>query len=183
MEYKMNIAGLERSLPLCKVSDDLYIAGFIMFNDVEITVACAEELLKLAPEFDVIVTAESKGIPLAYEMARQAGNKPYIVARKGAKLYMQDVVKVEVNSITTDHIQTLCLGRGEKEQIEGKRVLIVDDVISTGESLAAIEKLVEAVNGNIVAKMTVLAEGEAADRKDIIYLDYLPLFNADGTIA
>ncbi|MDD5823377.1 MAG: phosphoribosyltransferase family protein [Firmicutes bacterium] len=183
MEYKMTIAGLERSLPLCKVSDDLYIAGFIMFNDVEITVACAEEMLKLAPEFDVIVTAESKGIPLAYEMARQAGNKPYIVARKGEKLYMQDVVKVNVNSITTDHEQILCLGKDERDQIEGKRVLIVDDVISTGESLAAIEKLVNAVNGNIVAKMAVLAEGEAADREDITYLEYLPLFDADGTIA
>lgn len=183
MDYKMNIAGLERHLPLCKVSDDLYIAGFIMFNDVEVTVACAKALLEQAPEFDVIVTAESKGIPLAYEMARQAGNCPYIVARKGAKLYMQDVVRVEVNSITTDHIQTLCVGKDEREIMNGKRVLIVDDVISTGESLAALVKLVDAVGGNIVAKMAVLAEGEAADREDITYLEYLPLFNADGTIA
>ncbi|MBQ0004757.1 MAG: adenine phosphoribosyltransferase [Clostridiales bacterium] len=183
MEYKMTIAGLERSLPLCKVSDELYIAGFIMFNDVEITTACAKELLEQAPEFDVIVTAESKGIPLAFEMARQADNCPYIVARKGAKLYMQDIVSVSVNSITTDHIQTLCVGKDERDVIEGKRVLIVDDVISTGESLAAIERLVEAVGGNIVAKMTVLAEGEAADRDDIIYLEYLPLFNSDGTPA
>ena len=182
MDYKMTIAGLERHLPLCSVSEDLYIAGFIMFNDVEITVACAEALLKEAPDFDILITAESKGIPLAYEMARQSG-KPYIVARKGEKLYMQDIIKVEVNSISTDHIQTLCIGKDEKEQLEGKRVLIVDDVISTGESLAAIEKLVNAVNGNIVAKMAVLAEGEAADREDIIFLEYLPLFNADGTIA
>ena len=182
MDYKMTIAGLERHLPLCSVSEDLYIAGFIMFNDVEITVACAEALLKEAPDFDVLITAESKGIPLAYEMARQSG-KPYIVARKGEKLYMQDIVKVQVNSITTDHIQTLCIGKEEQEQLEGKRVLIVDDVISTGESLAAIEKLVNAVHGNIVAKMAVLAEGEAADREDIIFLEYLPLFNADGTIA
>lgn len=183
MEYKMTIAGLERSLPLCKVTDDLYIAGFIMFNDVEITTACAKALLAQAPEFDVIVTAESKGIPLAFEMARQAGNCPYIVARKGAKLYMQDIVSVSVNSITTDHIQTLCVGKDERDVIEGKKVLIVDDVISTGESLAAIERLVEAVGGDIVAKMTVLAEGEAADRDDIVYLEYLPLFNADGTPA
>ncbi len=182
MDYKMTIAGLERHLPLCSVSEDLYIAGFIMFNDVEITVACAEALLKEAPDFDILITAESKGIPLAYEMARQSG-KPYIVARKGEKLYMQDIVKVQVNSITTDHIQSLCIGKDEKEQLEGKKVLIVDDVISTGESLAAIEKLVNAVNGNIVAKMAVLAEGEAADREDIIFLEYLPLFNADGTIA
>lgn len=179
MDYKMTIAGIERHLPLCKVTDDLYIAGFIMFNDVEITEACSAELLKQAPEFDVIVTAESKGIPLAYEMARQSG-KPYIVARKGAKLYMQDIVKVQVNSITTDHVQTLCLGRDEREQMEGKKVLIVDDVISTGESLAALEQLVDAVGGNIAGKFTVLAEGEAADRKDITFLEYLPLFNAEG---
>ncbi len=179
MDYKMTIAGVEKSLPICKISDELYIAGFVMFNDVKITVACAEELLKRAPEFDVLVTAESKGIPLAYEMARQSG-KPYIVARKGAKLYMRDVVKVEVNSITTDHIQSLCLGRDEREVINGRKVLIVDDVISTGDSLAAIEALVNNVGGNIVGKFTVLAEGEAADREDITFLEYLPLFNEDG---
>ena len=179
MEYKMTIAGIERHLPLCKVTDDLYIAGFIMFDDVEITVACAEELLKQAPEFDVLVTAESKGIPLTYEMARQSG-KPYIVARKGAKLYMQDIVKVQVNSITTDHVQTLCLGKSERDQMKGKKILIVDDVISTGESLAALESLVDAVGGEIAGKFTVLAEGEAADRTDITFLEYLPLFNAEG---
>ena len=180
MDYKMTIAGLERHLPLCKVTDDLYIAGFIMFNDVEITKAVATELLAKAPEFDVLITAESKGIPLCYEMARQSG-KPYIVARKGAKLYMQDVAKVEVRSITTDHIQTLCLGRDERDVMEGKRILIVDDVISTGDSIKALEQLVETVGGNIVGKFTVLAEGEAADRDDIVYLEYLPLFNPDGT--
>lgn len=179
MDYKMTIAGCERSLPLCKVTDDLYIAGFIMFDDVEITVATAEALLKQAPDFDVLVTAETKGIPLTYEMARQSG-KPYIVARKGAKLYMQDIVKVQVNSITTDHIQTLCLGRDEREAMKGKKILIVDDVISTGESIAALEQLVEACDGDIVGKFTVLAEGEAADRDDITYLEYLPLFNAQG---
>ena len=180
MDYKMTIAGLERHLPLCKVTDELYIAGFIMFNDVDITVAAAKELLAKAPEFDVLITAESKGIPLCYEMARQSG-KPYIVARKGAKLYMQDVVKVEVRSITTDHVQTLCLGKDEREVMEGKRILIVDDVISTGDSIKALEQLVETVGGNIVGKFTVLAEGEAADRDDIVYLEYLPLFNPDGT--
>ena len=150
-----------------------------MFDDVEITVATAEALLKQAPDFDVLVTAETKGIPLTYEMARQSG-KPYIVARKGAKLYMQDIVKVQVNSITTDHIQTLCLGRDEREALRDKKVLIVDDVISTGESIAALEQLVEACDGNIVGKFAVLAEGEAADRDDITFLEYLPLFNAQG---
>ena len=179
MFYTMNIAGCERHLPLCPITDELYIAGFIMFNDVELTVKVAEALLAKAPEFDVIITAESKGIPMAYEMSRQSG-KPYIVARKGAKAYMQDIVTVNVASITTAHVQTLCLGKDERMVLEGKRILVVDDVISTGESLKALEKLVEAVDGNIVAKMTVLAEGEAADRDDIIFLEKLPLFNKDG---
>ena len=135
MFYEMKIAGLTRQLPLCKVTDDLYIGAFIMFSDVEITKACAAELLKKAPEFDILITAESKGIPLAYEMARQAGRNDYIVARKGPKLYMTDIIKTTVDSITTDHIQTLCIGKHEADMMRGKRVLIVDDVISTGESL------------------------------------------------
>ena len=180
MEYTMTIAGLERNLPLCKITDDLYIAGFIMFNDVEITEASARELLKLAPDFDVLLTAETKGIPLTYEMARQSG-KPYIVARKGAKLYMQDITMVQVKSITTAHTQMLCLGGQERDVLNGKKVLIVDDVISTGESIAALEQLVETVGGEVAGKFGVLAEGEAADRKDITFLEYLPLFNADGT--
>ena len=180
MNYEMTIAGLKRQLPLCKINDDLYIGAFIMFSDVEITKAAATELLKKAPEFDVIVTAESKGIPLAYEMARQAGTDDYIVARKAPKLYMQNVITVEVNSITTDHIQHLCLGQHEADMMKGKRVLIVDDVISTGESLHSIETLVNEVGGNIVGKMTVLAEGDAANRDDIIFLEKLPLFNAAG---
>ena len=179
MDYKMTIAGLERHLPLCKVTDDLYIAGFIMFNDVEITKACATELLAQAPDFDVMITAESKGIPLAYEMSRQSG-KPYIVARKGVKLYMRDAIMVHVKSITTSGVQTLCLGKDEKDLMEGKRILIVDDVISTGESLNALEQLVDAVGGKIVGKFAVLAEGEAAERKDIKFLEYLPLFTPDG---
>ena len=182
MYYEMTIAGLKRQLPLCPVNEDLYIGAFIMFGDVEITVAAAEALLKKAPEFDILVTAESKGIPLVHEMARQAGHNEYVVARKGAKLYMKDIVSTEVDSITTDHIQTLCLGKTEADLIRGRRVLIVDDVISTGESLKSLEVLVNQVGGNIVGRMTVLAEGEAADRDDIIYLDKLPLFNADGTV-
>lgn len=181
MEYKINIAGLERSLPLCRVSDELYIGAFIMFGDVEITEKCAGELLKLAPEFDVIITAESKGIPLAYEMARQAGMNYYIVARKAPKLYMKNIVTTKVNSITTANEQTLCVGEDEAAAMKGKRVLIVDDVISTGESLNAVETLVNEVGGIIAGKMAVLAEGDAIDRGDIKYLAPLPLFNADGT--
>ncbi len=182
MYYEMTIAGLKRQLPLCKITDDLYIGAFIMFSDVEITKASAERLLAKAPEFDVIITAESKGIPLAYEMARQAGINDYIVARKGAKLYMQNVITTEVDSITTDHIQKLCLGQTEIDKMKDKRILIVDDVISTGESLKSLEVLVDQVGGNIVGKMAVLAEGEAADRDDIIFLEKLPVFNADGTV-
>ncbi len=182
MYYEMTIAGLKRQLPLCRITDDLYIGAFIMFSDVEITKASAEQLLAKAPEFDVIITAESKGIPLAYEMARQAGIDDYIVARKGAKLYMQNVITTDVDSITTDHIQTLCLGQTEIDKMKGKRILIVDDVISTGESLRSLEVLVNQVGGNIVGKMAVLAEGEAADRDDIIFLEKLPVFNADGSV-
>lgn len=181
MDHIMKIAGLERHLPLCKVTDDLYIGAFIMFGDTEITVAAAKALLEKSPEFDVIITAESKGIPLAYEMARESG-KPYIVARKGPKLYMQDIITVNVDSITTDHMQSLCLGRQEREIMNGKRILIVDDVISTGESLMALEKLVDAVGGNIVAREAVLAEGEATTRDDIIFLEELPVFNPDGSV-
>ena len=180
--YDMKIAGVSRSLPLCHVTDDLYIGAFVMFGDVEVTVAAATELLKLAPEFDVILTAEAKSIPLAYEMARQAGTNKYIIARKGAKVYMTDVTEVEVKSITTLSVQKLIIDSNDAEYIKNKRVLIVDDVISTGESLAALEKLVNKAGGNIVAKMSVLAEGDAADRDDIIFLEKLPLFNPDGSI-
>ena len=182
MFHEMTIAGLKRQLPLCKVNDDLYIAAFIMFSDVQITKAAAAELLKKAPEFDIMITAESKGIPLIYEMARQAGVNDYVVARKGSKLYMTDIITTQVDSITTDHIQTLCIGAKEADQMRGKRVLIVDDVISTGESLKSIETLVDQVGGNIVGRMAVLAEGEAAERDDIIFLEKLPVFNPDGII-
>jgi len=181
MNYKMNIAGLERELPLCKVTDELYIGAFILFGDAEITVASAEALLKKSPEFDIILTAEAKGIPLAHEMSRQSGKK-YIVARKGSKLYMQDIIETSVNSITTDHVQKLCLGKSDADLMKGKKILIVDDVISTGESLRSLEVLVSQIGGNIAGRVTVLAEGDAADRDDIIFLEKLPLFDAEGNI-
>lgn len=182
MYHEMTIAGCKRQLPLCKINDDLYIGAFIMFSDVEITKASAKALLQKVPEFDILITAESKGIPLAYEMARQAGMNDYIVARKAPKLYMQNVITTEVNSITTDHLQTLCLGQTELDKLKGKRVLIVDDVISTGQSLLSMETLLAQVDCQVVGKATVLAEGEAADRTDIVFLEKLPLFNADGSI-
>lgn len=179
MYYNMKIAGLERSLELFPINENLQIAAFIMFGDTEITEAAARELLKKAPEYDVIMTAESKGIPLAYEMARQA-RMPYVVARKKPKLYMKDIITTEVDSITTAGVQSLCLGADDAELICGKRVLIADDVISTGSSLNAIEALVNAAGGKIASEMAVLAEGDAAQREDIIFLEKLPLFDAEG---
>ncbi|MCD7756533.1 MAG: adenine phosphoribosyltransferase [Firmicutes bacterium] len=182
MYYPMTIAGLDRQLPICKVSDSLYIAGFVIFGDPELTVACARELLKIAPEYDYILTAEAKGIPLAHEMARQAGDSRYILARKAPKLYMQDVFEVSVHSITTAKEQHLYLDGADAQRIHGKRILIVDDVISTGESLTALEKLVEQAGGLICGRMAILAEGDAQDREDIQYLEKLPLFHPDGTV-
>ena len=182
MFHAMTIAGLERHLPICKVTDKLYIAGFVIFGDPELTVACARDLLKVAPEYDYIITAEAKGIPLAHEMARQAGNAKYILARKGPKLYMRDIFEVTVNSITTAKEQHLYLDGADAELMKGKKILIVDDVISTGESLSALEALVEKAGGIVCGRMAILAEGDAQDRDDLIYLEKLPLFNPDGTI-
>ena len=182
MTYEMDIAGLQRELPLCRVTDDLYIGAFVMFGDVELTVHCAAELLKRAPEYDYIIAPEAKAIPLLYEMARQSGAEKYFLARKGAKAYMTGVFEVEVRSITTMHIQKLVIDTADAELIRGKRILIVDDVISTGESLHAVEELVKKAGGIIAGKMADLAEGDAAKREDIIALAPLPLFNADGSI-
>ena len=182
MFYTMNIAGLERHLPICKVTDQLYIAGFVIFGDQELTVACARDLLKIAPEYDYILTAEAKGIPLAHEMARQAGRAKYILARKAPKLYMRDVFGVTVQSITTAKEQKLYLDGADAELIKGKRIMIVDDVISTGESLAALEVLVEKAGGIVCGKMAILVEGDAQSRDDLLYLEKLPLFHPDGTV-
>ena len=173
--YTMTIAGLERTLPLCPLNERLSIAAFVIFGDVELTVAASAALLEKAPEFDVLITAEAKGIPLVYEMARQSG-KPYFIARKYPKLYMAHPISVDVRSITTDKEQTLYLDESEMAVIRGRRVLIVDDVISTGESLRALEMLVERSEGKIAGQCAILAEGDAIDRKDIFYLEPLPLF-------
>lgn len=182
MTYKMDIAGLKRELPLCKVTDDLYIGAFVMFGDVEVTVHCAAELLKRAPAYDYLIAPEAKAIPLLYEMARQSGAERYFLARKGAKAYMSGVFSVDVKSITTDHVQHLVIDAEEAAQIKGKRMLILDDVISTGESLRAVEELVTRAGGIVAGRMAVLAEGDAQNRDDIITLAPLPLFNADGSI-
>ena len=182
MTYRLNIAGLTRDLPICPISDDLAIAGFVVFGDQELTVACARELLKIAPEYDYIITAEAKGIPLGHEMARQANAPKYFLARKAPTAYMTGVFEATVTSITTMGQQRLYLDVADAALMKDKRILIVDDVISTGESLHALEVLVKKAGGIIVGKMAVLAEGDAQNRNDIIYLEKLPLFNADGTV-
>ena len=180
--HNMKIAGLDRALPLCPVNENLYIGAFVMFGDTELTTACAKELLKRAPEYDYLITAEAKGIPLCHEMARLNGDSYYLLARKAPKLYMTGVLEVNVRSITTAAEQKLFLDTAEAEKLKGKRILIVDDVISTGESLLAIEQLVNEAGGITVGKMTVLAEGDAKNRDDIVFLEELPLFKPDGSI-
>ena len=184
LTYPIHVAGLDRELPICKVSDDLYIGAFICFGDAELTEACARELLRLVPagSYDYLFTAEAKSIPLIHEMARQSGASEYFVARKGLKVYLTNPLHVTVRSITTQHDQDLYLSGEEADKIRGKKILIVDDVISTGESLHALEELVEKAGGTIAGRMAVLAEGEAQNRPDITYLGKLPVFNADGTV-
>ena len=182
LTYPLQVAGLKRDLPICKVTDDLYIGAFVIFGDVELTVACASALLKIAPEFDYMISPEAKSIPLIHEMARQNGNNKYILARKVPKLYMRDLFKAEVTSITTAKPQALYLDGGDARLMEGKRILVVDDVISTGESIRAVEELVKKAGGILAGKIAILAEGDAKDRDDILYLEALPLFNADGTV-
>lgn len=181
MNHTMEIAGLTRTLELFPVSEDTSIAAFIIFGDVEMTQAAAKQLLEKAPEFDVILTAEAKAIPLAYEMAAQAGFNDYVIARKGMKVYMRDAISTDVESITTQHLQKLYLGANDVDKLKGRKVLIVDDVISTGASLSSLEELVRAAGGEVAGKMAILAEGDAINREDIIVLGKLPLFNVDGT--
>jgi len=178
--YTIDIAGLKRELTLCKLNEELQIAGFIIFGDVELTVHCAKELLKRVPDYDYILAPEAKSIPLLYEMTKQAGRNKYILARKGRKLYMKEPFEVQVRSITTDHVQTLCLDKTDADLMKGKRILILDDVVSTGESLEAVKKLAEEAGGIVVGAAFVLAEGDAAKRDDVIYLQKLPLFDKNG---
>ena len=182
MYHKMTIAGLERALPLCPISDELMIGAFVIFGDPELTTACAREMLSRAPEYDYMISAEAKGIPLVHEMARLAGNQKYFLARKAPKLYMTGVFETTVRSITTAKEQKLYLDTADAELMRGKRILVVDDVISTGESLLAIERLVEEAGGSVVGRMTILAEGDAQNREDLVYLEKLPLFDNKGNI-
>ena len=178
--HRMTIAGCERALPLCPLSEDLMIAAFVIFGDPELTTACATALLERVPEYDYMITAEAKGIPLIHEMARLAGNQKYMLARKGSKLYMRNVLDVAVHSITTNREQHLYLDGEDAALMKGKRILIVDDVVSLGDSLRALEELIAAAGGIVCGRATILAEGKAADRSDLVYLEKLPLFDKQG---
>jgi len=178
--YEIEIGGITRRLPLCKLNEELNIGAFVIFGDVELTEVSARELLKVVPEYDIMITAESKGIPLVHEMARQSGENTYLLARKMPKLYMKNCIGVEVTSITTAKKQMLYLDESDLNAIKGKRVLIVDDVVSTGESMAALESLVKQAGGMVAGRAAILAEGDAAKRDDVVYLAYLPLFDKNG---
>ncbi len=180
MTYEFSVAGLTRQLPLCPLNDETMIGAFVIFGDVELTCACAAELLKIAPDFDYMVAPEAKGIPLIHEMARQSGRNEYFLVRKSPKLYMDGVFEVVDKSITTAGEQRLYMDGADARKMQGKRILILDDVISTGGSLAAVENLVEQAGGIVVGRMAILAEGKAAQRDDILFLERLPLFNAKG---
>ena len=180
MTYKLKVAGLERDLPLCPLNENAMIAAFVIFGDVELTCACAAELLKKAPEFDYMVAPEAKAIPLIHEMARQSGRNEYFLVRKAKKLYMNGVFEVEDRSITTEGKQMLYMDGADAAKMKGKRVLILDDVISTGGSIAAVENLVNQAGGIVAGRMAILAEGKAAERDDIIVLAPLPMFDGQG---
>ena len=182
MVYPITVAGVKRDLPICNLTDTLSIAAFVIFGDVELTCACAKALLEKAPEFDYMVAPEAKAIPLIHEMARQSGRNDYFLVRKKKKAYMNGVFEVTDKSITTAGEQKLFMDGADAAKMKGKRILILDDVISTGGSLAAVENLVNQAGGNVVGRMAILAEGDAAKRDDIIFLEPLPLFNPDGTV-
>ena len=174
--YTLHVAGLTRELPIIKLSYDLSIASFVILGDTEIVKKTAPMIAKKLPEVDFVVTAEAKGIPLAYEISKILNLNEYIVARKSIKAYMEEPIEVEVNSITTTNSQKLYLNNQDANKIKGKRVALIDDVISTGQSLKALERLVEKAGANVVAKAAILAEGDAKNRKDIIFLEALPTF-------
>lgn len=182
MVYPITVAGVKRDLPLCKLNDNLTIAAFVIFGDVELTCACAKALLEKAPDFDYMVAPEAKAIPLIHEMARQSGRNEYFLVRKKKKAYMNGVFEVRDKSITTDGEQMLYMDGADAAKMKGKKVLILDDVISTGGSISAVENLVEQAGGEVVGRMAILAEGNAAKRDDIIFLEPLPLFDGEGNV-
>jgi len=174
--YTLKIGNLTRELPIIQISEQLSIASFVILGDTEIVATTAPLIAEKLPGVDALVTAEAKGIPFIYEVAKQLGLPKYIVARKSVKPYMNDPLVNKVVSITTQKEQLLCLDGADADYLKGKRVALIDDVISTGESLRALGELVEKAGGEVVAQAAILAEGDAAERDDIIFLEKLPLF-------
>ena len=180
MKYcDFELLGIKRKLPFVKVKGRLSLASFVVISDTELVQAAAPELVKRLPEVDLLMTAEAKGIILAYEMSRLMGMKDFIVARKSYKPYMQNALSHTLNSVTTQKQQTLWLDGHDVERIRGKRVAIIDDVFATGESLAAIEALAKDAGANVVARAAILAELESVDRPDLIYLKEHYVFRAE----
>ena len=181
--YHLEVCGVTRELPFVPISDTMAFASFVIISDTELISACAGPLAEKIGPVDAIVTPEAKGIALAYEVSRRLGLKDFIVVRKSVKSYMKDYVSEEVRSITTKGVQHLYLDRAAADKIRGRRVCVLDDVISTGESLRAVESLVKKAGADVTCRAAVLAEGEAADRRDIVFLQKLPLFSVDASGA
>ena len=174
--YEVDLDGYKAKLPVMKLPSGISICFFNLHGHSELTEHCGKKLAKLIPECDALITAESKGLQLTHVIARELNQPRYAVARKSKKLYMQDGLDIVIDSsITTGKEQHLYLSQDDAELIKGKKVVIVDDVISTGASLSGLEKIVELAGGTVVGKAFVLAEGEAKDRKDVIYLNSIPI--------
>ena len=175
--YTVDLNGFEANLPILQLPSGIGIAFFNLHGDSALTEHCAKELAKQLTDCDVLVTAESKGLQLTHCIARELGHRYYAVARKSKKLYMQDGIEVSISSsITTGKEQKLYLSKHDVDLLKGKKVAIIDDVVSTGASLEGLEKIVELSGGIIHKKAFVLAEADAANRTDILYLGTIPLF-------
>ncbi|MDW7670267.1 MAG: phosphoribosyltransferase family protein [Bacillota bacterium] len=174
--YELQIAGLKRRLPIVQVSEGMALASFVILGDCELVQAAAPLILEKLPPVDYLLTAEAKGIPLVHEMCRLLNHPYYVVARKSLKPYMEEALMTEVVSITTQHKQHLYLNGADAALISGKRVAVIDDVISSGESLNALERLAKDADARVVARAAILAEGFASDRDDILFLEELPFF-------
>ena len=174
--FTVDLHGYEAKLPIIPLPSGVNIAFFNLHGHVEMTEHCGKELAKLVSDCDVLLTAESKGLQLTHVIARELGHKYYAVARKAKKLYMQDGIEVAIqSSITTGREQKMYVSRHDVELMQGKKVGIIDDVVSSGNSLVGLEKLVELSGGTVCKKAFVLAEGKAAEREDISYLGVIPL--------
>ena len=177
--YAVEVAGLKRDLRLFEIKPGLKIAILNILGDAEFVQACAKESAQKlkGTEYDLLVTAEAKSIPLAYALAVET-KKPYVVLRKAYKPYMGDALKAETLSITTGQPQTLILDEKDVELMKGKKVVIVDDVISTGSTLQGMKMVIDKAGATVVAEAAIFTEGDRAQWMHIIALGHLPVFTA-----